>query len=67
MDLKVHPAPNPCTARAATHQIGLPRALSNLGLNASKNGTPTASLGRETGSHYWPESLKEELRTALLK
>jgi len=45
-DLKVHPVPAPCVVgRAATHQIRLPRAPSNLALDTSRDGAPTASLG----------------------
>ena len=36
----------PAINRAATHQIRLPRILSNLALSALKNGASTASLVR---------------------
>ena len=35
----------PTMGRAATHQTGLPRAPSNVALNSSRDGAPTASLG----------------------
>jgi len=35
----------PAMDRAATHQIRLPRALSNPALNAFRNGASTTSLG----------------------
>jgi len=43
-DLKVHPVPQPAMGRAAIQQIRLPRALSNLALNASMDGVPKTSL-----------------------
>ena len=44
-DLTDHPAPTPTMGRAAPHQLRLPRAPSNLALNASRDGAPTDSLG----------------------
>ena len=35
----------PAMGRAAPQQLGLPRVPSNLALSASRDGTPTASLG----------------------
>ena len=35
----------PAVGRAATQQLRLPRAPSNLALSTSRGGTPTASLG----------------------
>jgi len=45
-DLKAHSAPTPAMGRAAPHQLRLPRAPSNLAMNTSRDGAPTACLGR---------------------
>jgi len=45
-DFKAQPSPTPAVGRAATHQLRLPGASSNLVLNAPKDGAPTASLGK---------------------
>ena len=37
----------PCCGLAAPHQVRLPKAPSNLALNASKDATPTPSLDTE--------------------
>ena len=39
-NLKAHPAPTPAMGRAASHQLRLPRAPSNLALSASRDGAP---------------------------
>lgn len=45
---------------ASTHQIRLPRVLSNLALDASRDGAPTVYLGKEILSvereefNHWP-------------
>jgi len=45
-DLKAHPVLTPLlVGRAATHQLRLPSAPSNLAMNASGDGASTASLG----------------------
>ena len=44
-DLKTHPIPVPCCGQGCHHQLMLPRAPSNLVLNTSTDGAPTASLG----------------------
>ena len=44
-DLKGSWAPIPCWGLVTTYQFRLPRALSNMSLNASRDGTPTTSLG----------------------
>jgi len=39
-DLEDHLVPTPAMVRAATHQLRLPRAPSNLALSATRDGEP---------------------------
>ena len=41
-DLANHPVPTPCHGLGAPHQLRLPRIPSNLDLNTSRDGAPTA-------------------------
>ena len=56
--LKAHPAPTRAVCRAASHQLKLPRAPSNLVFSASRDGAPTASLG-SCASVSLPSELKK--------